>query len=92
MPYLRVSKKYSKQMLNLLKKQTLNHKIPSVLPSGTTVAHKTGETSYAQHDVGIVFSPNSTYVICILSQYFDNEYVAVENVKSISKMVYDYLN
>ncbi len=87
-----VSKEYSKQMLSLLKRQTLNHKIPSVLPNGTVVAHKTGETSYAQHDVGIVYSPNSTYVLCVLSQYFDNEYTAVKNIQTISKMVYDYLN
>ena len=87
-----VSKKYSKKMLNLLKAQTFDYKIPDSLPKGVKVANKTGENGYAQHDVGIVYSKKSTYVICILSQFFGNSYTAIQNIKSVSREVYDYIN
>ena len=42
-----VSSKYSKEMLNLLLRQTRRWKIPAGLPSGIKVANKTGESSSA---------------------------------------------
>ena len=87
-----VSKKYSKKMLKLLKAQTFDYKIPSSLPKGVKVANKTGENSYAQHDVGIVYGKKSTYVICVLSQFFGSSYTAIQNIKSVSREVYNYMN
>lgn len=82
-----VSKKVSEKMLNLLLNQQLTYKIPSGLPKGTKVANKTGETSKVQHDMAIVWSPNSTYTLCIMTTGG-----SANQISSISKFVYNYLN
>ena len=85
-----VSKKASKEMLDLLLKQTRRWKIPSGLPSGTKVANKTGETSQYQHDAAIVFGPKTDYVVCIFSQ--TNYYWGVQGIKQLSSQIYQALN
>ncbi len=86
-----VSSKYSKEMLNLLLRQTRRWKIPSGLPAGTKVANKTGETSSSQHDMAIVYGPKATYVISAFSENA-GEYYGVNGIRNISRYVYNYLN
>lgn len=85
-----VSSKDSKEMLNLLLKQTRRWKIPAGLPSGTKVANKTGETDDYQHDAAIVYGPKTDYVVCIFSQ--TGEYYGINGIKKLSAKIYDYLN
>lgn len=54
----------SQAMLDILKNQRLNGKIPVLLPPGTPIAHKTGEDSGITHDVGIVYGPQP-FVLCL---------------------------
>ena len=64
-----VSKKASAKMLEVLKNQRLNGKIPFFLSSGENkvqIAHKTGEDSGITHDVGIVLD-KEPFIICFLS-------------------------
>ncbi|MCC8103592.1 MAG: serine hydrolase [Clostridiales bacterium] len=86
-----VSKAYSQKMLNLLLAQERRYKIPAGVPSGIKVANKTGETSTTQHDIAIVFGEKTDYVICVFSSGV-SEYTAIRGIKSISSMVYEYLN
>ena len=86
-----VSARYSREMLNLLLRQTRRWKIPAGLPSGVKVANKTGETSSVQHDMAIVFGKKTDYVICVFSRTGSEGY-AVPRIKSISSTVYKYLN
>lgn len=86
-----VSSRYSREMLNLLLRQTRRWKIPAGLPSGVKVANKTGETSSVQHDMAIVFGKKTDYVICVFSRTGSEGY-AVPRIKSISSTVYKYLN
>ncbi len=86
-----VSKKYSKEMLRLLKKQTFRNKIPAGVPKGVTVANKTGENSYTEHDIAIVYGKKTTYILCVLST-ISNKEKARSNIRGISKQVYNYLN
>lgn len=85
-----VSPKYSKEMLNLLLKQTRRWKIPSGVPSGIKVANKTGETSQYQHDSAIVFGPKTDYVVCIFSQ--TGEYAGNTGIRQLSSKIYQALN
>lgn len=78
-------------MLNLLKKQSLNSKIPKYLPKNTVVAHKTGELEKFSHDAGIVYTPNGDYIIVVLTESSTPGH-AVENIAKISKAVYEYFN
>ncbi|MBI2595526.1 serine hydrolase [Candidatus Daviesbacteria bacterium] len=77
------------KMLELLKQQTLNNKLPKGLPQGIAIAHKTGELGYFTHDAGIVFSEKGDYIIVILSES-DYPPGAEERIGMVSKAVYEY--
>ena len=42
-----------------------------------------------QHDIAIVYGPKTTYILCVMSEGSAN---AIANIRSISKVVYNYLN
>lgn len=86
-----VSKKYSQEMLNLLMHQEVRYKIPAGLPSGIVCANKTGETSFVQHDMAIVYGRKTNYVLCVFSSG-GSEYHLQNGIRKISSMVYNYLN
>lgn len=87
-----VSEEASKAMLNLLLNQQVTWKIPEGLPTGIVSGNKTGETDENQHDIAIVYGEKTTYILCVMSEGFANEDTAVRNIRSISKVVYNYLN
>jgi beta-lactamase class A len=81
--------KYTQEMLNLLKAQRLNDKLPKHLPKELIIAHKTGELDCLSHDGGIVFTKDRDYVIVVLSE---SSYPpgAEERISQVSKAVFDY--
>lgn len=79
----------TRQMLDLLKKQTLNDKLSKYLPDKIDVAHKTGEIDYLTHDAGLVFSGRGDYIIAVMSES-DFPPGAEERIALISKSIYDY--
>ncbi len=80
---------YTKEMIDLLKKQQLNNKLPRDLPQEIEVAHKTGEIDSVSHDAGIVFIPKGDYIIAVLSDT-DLPSAAEDRIAAISKAVYNY--
>lgn len=86
-----ISEQYDTEMLELLKNQTRTYKIPGKLPKDVVVANKTGENSNVEADVGIVFSPNCDYIICISAERF-GEANPINTIAEISKCVYDFFN
>ena len=61
-----IDEESSKEMINILKNQRLNSKIPFFLQSinpKIEIAHKTGEDTNISHDVGIVFA-KEPFIIC----------------------------
>lgn len=85
-----VSAKYSREMLNLLLRQTRTWKIPAGLPSGIKCANKTGENDSCQNDVAIVYGKKTTYIVCIFAE--TNEYSGVNGIRSLSSKIYTALN
>lgn len=79
----------SQKMLELLKGQKLNGKLPKNLPPGTVVAHKTGELGWFSHDAGIIFTPKGDYIIVVMSESKSPK-GAEERIAQLSKSVYDY--
>lgn len=79
------------KMIELLKKQQLNNKLPKHLPQGVMVAHKTGEIGWFTHDAGIVYSEKGDYLIAVLSES-ESPQGAEERIADISKAVFDYFN
>ena len=86
-----VSEKYDEEMLELLKQQTRDFKIPAKLPDDVVVANKTGENSNVEADVGIVFSPECDYIICISVEKY-GERKPRDTIADVSKCVYDFFN
>lgn len=83
------TKENTQKMIETLKKQQLNDKLPKYLPEGTQVAHKTGEIDYFTHDAGIVFTKDGDYIIVVLSDSSSPE-GAGDRIAGLSKAVYDY--
>jgi len=81
----------TQKMINILKKQTLNSKLPKYLPQDTLIAHKTGEIGYFTHDAGIVFSDKGDYIIVAMSES-DSPVGAEERISNVSKAVFDYFD
>ncbi len=81
----------TKKMLDLLKKQTLDHKLPKYLPEGVQIAHKTGELGWFSHDGGIVYSEKGDYIIVVLSES-ESPAGAEERIARVSKAVYNYFH
>ncbi len=77
------------KMLDLLKRQQLNNKLPRFLPEGLVIAHKTGEIASFTHDSGIVFTQKGDYIIVVLSDT-DMPSAAEDRISQISKNVYEY--
>ncbi|HYK08772.1 MAG TPA: serine hydrolase [Candidatus Eisenbacteria bacterium] len=82
---------YTQEMLDLLKSQRLNSKLPKYLPDSVVVAHKTGELDSYTHDVGIVYAPKSNYIIVVLSNSTDTD-AAAERISEVSKDVFNYFS
>ncbi len=88
-----VDSSYSKKMLDLLRWQKLNTKIPKYLPENLIIAHKTGELDEFNHDAGIVFAPNGDYLIVVMSKSdIASRYLAEERIAIISREVYKYFS
>jgi len=84
-----IDKEYDGKMLDLLKEQQLNHKIPKNLPDNVTIAHKTGEFNSFTHDGGIIYTPKGDYIIVILS-VSQNPLEAEQKIADVSEAVYRY--
>ncbi|MCJ7826278.1 class A beta-lactamase-related serine hydrolase [Patescibacteria group bacterium] len=84
-----IDTEYDEKMLDLLKSQELNNKIPKNLPQGIIIAHKTGEFNLFTHDAGIVYTPKGDYIIVILSESKD-PLEAEQLIANISESVYHY--
>lgn len=79
------------KMLDLLKAQKLNNKLPLYLPAGTIIAHKTGELGWYSHDAGIVYTQKGDYIIVVLSESSSPK-GAEERIGQLSKNVFDYFS
>jgi beta-lactamase class A len=77
----------SKQMLAVLERQTFNEDIPAGLPSGTRVAHKTGQITEIEHDAAIVFAPRP-FALVILTRGFTKPEDAAALMAEITRRLY----
>ncbi len=82
-----VSPEADAAMVEILKRQAFNDGIPSGLPKGTVVAHKTGNITRIHHDAGIVFGKRP-YVLVILIRGLPDVKKSAALMASISKAVH----
>jgi beta-lactamase class A len=78
----------SREMIAVLERQKFNDRIPAGLPTGTVVAHKTGEITRIQHDAAIVFAPRP-YVLVVLVRGVDDPKVGSKLAADVSRILYE---
>lgn len=86
------SQEDSGEMLHLLLNQENTLKIPEGLPEGIEVAHKTGETSEVQHDVGIIYGESTDFILCIMVDELTSSADVYTQYHELTETVYDALN
>ena len=79
----------TQEMLAILLAQEFNEKIPSGLPPGTRVAHKTGEITAVSHDAAIIY-PNGRkpYVLVVLTRGIPDGTKSSKLIADISAILY----
>lgn len=80
----------SLQCLNLLSQQKYNDRIPAKLPPDTVVAHKTGLERNVCHDVGIVYTDNGDFLICVLTKHPSTSKLSKRFISRIALETYNY--
>ena len=83
-----VDKPSSDEMIAILERQHFNDRIPTGLPEGTRVAHKTGEITKIQHDAAIVFAERP-YVLVILVRGLQDARKGSALAADISRVIYE---
>ncbi|HEX6902723.1 MAG TPA: serine hydrolase [Thermoanaerobaculia bacterium] len=83
------SKSSTETMIEILKSQEFNEKIPAYLPKGTVIAHKTGDITGIHHDAAIVYPEGEApYVLVVLTAGYRDEKEANRVIAEISRVVW----
>ena len=77
-------------MRAILGRQTDRCKIPFLLPAVTVCQNKTGELPGAEHDAGIVLTPQGSYILAIMSDELADSEQGCRAVARISHSIYDW--
>ena len=85
-----VSRKADAQMVAILKRQKFRDAIPSGVPDGIEVAHKTGSITKIHHDAAIVYGPRP-YVLVLLVRGIQEQKVSGPLMASISREIWNGL-
>lgn len=84
-----VSEKASERLLTDLRDQQKRSKIPAGVPSGIETGNKTGELDNVDNDAAIIWSPNATYILVIMSSDTTGR---IAEIRELSSMVYKSIN
>ena len=78
----------SRQMVEILERQTFNEGIPAGLPLGTRVAHKTGELTKIHHDAAVVYAARP-FVLVVLVRGMSDSKESAKLIADIARGVYN---
>lgn len=76
-------------VIDTMKRQKYNERIPAGLPENVVVAHKTGSIKGVRNDAGIVYAPAGPYVIGLYSKGLTDEKAGVECLADLSRIIWD---
>lgn len=78
-------------MMDILTRQKYRDMLPRYILDEVTIAHKTGELSGLNHDIGIFQLENIHYLIGIFTRNGKDDLEGKRSIGRISKLVYNYL-
>lgn len=76
------------KMMELLKNQTINDRIPALLPKEVAVYHKTADLDNVVHDAGIVEDGNTSYILVIMTKNSKDHESVKKIIAKISLDIY----
>jgi beta-lactamase class A len=90
----------SAELYQLLREQEVNDRLPTALPPGTSIAHKTGDVPGWAHDAGVITTPRGDVLLVVLSGPWplpccdadhpgEHERVAFGAIGELGRAVYD---
>lgn len=85
-----LSESTSREMLDLLAEQQINNRLPADLPSGTKVAHKTGDLDGLLHDAGVIYAPSGPIVVVVMADEITDNDAIIELIRQIAVLAYEY--
>lgn len=77
------------EMLSIMLRQQRRNKIPAKIPSGVKIANKTGELSYAENDIGIIFTNNGDFSLAFLCTSITDSSAAISFINDASLELYN---
>jgi beta-lactamase class A len=80
---------FSQRIIEILKQQQFNSRLPMFLPSDLKIAHKTGSLQHVFHDVGVIYSPVGNYILCVLTEDMPSRAIGGLVIAEISRIVYE---
>jgi beta-lactamase class A len=93
----------TKHLYGLLQRQQVNDRLPTGLPAGTPIAHKTGDRRTVAHDAGVITTRRGDIVVVVLSGPWplpccdadhpgEPERIAFAAIAGLGRAVYDALS
>ena len=76
-------------ILDILRRNKSDSRIPALLPKATVVAHKTGTIRGVRNDVGIVYAPSGAYAVAILSRGLPSDIRSDVRIAEVSLKVFE---
>lgn len=86
-----VNKNASENIFGYMAQQYNRSKIPSVVPGKGIIANKTGELTGIENDAAIVLA-DTNYILVIMSDGISGSANAINAIRYISSLTYQYLN
>lgn len=81
----------SKELLGFMQNTDIEDRIPSLLPEGTVVSHKTGDAVGSLHDVGIITRNDTSYFLAVMtSDIGEDEQAAKKSIADIAQNIFTF--
>lgn len=77
------------ELINIMKRQQYNTRIPAGVPKDVPVAHKTGEIEQVRHDAGIVYGERGPYAVVILTRNLEDETRGEQAAVKVSALLWN---
>lgn len=74
-------------ILDILQKQRIQHKLPALVTSPASWAHKTGEVPGVEHDVGILLSGDKRIIVVAMTKDLQTKKDGVRLLNEIGRLV-----
>ncbi len=84
-----VAPAFSGAMLATLGRQRVNDRLPTGVPRGTFVAHKTGNLDGIAHDAGVITTPAGPRVVVVLTRDYARYDEVTALTRRVAELAYD---